>query len=288
MNTSPRIVFFGGEPLAVPTLEALKDAGITPGLIVCNPDRPQGRKLLVTPPPTKLWAQKENISVLQPISYKNKDDFPILTDTVWDLFVVVAYNFILPEWILELPKYGVINVHPSLLPKFRGASPIRSLILADERTTGVTVMLMDAEMDHGPILAQKQIEIAKENWPISGSVLDSLLAQEGGTLLADTIPKLLTNNLTPQEQNHAEATYCKKLTKEMGELDLSGDPYQNLLKIRAFDGWPGTFFFAERNGIRTRIKIVDTELSKDGSLNITRIIPEGKNEMSYHDFLKWT
>lgn len=286
MNTSPRIVFFGGEPLAVPTLCALKKAGIIPELIVCNPDKPQGRKLLLTPPPTKLWAEDEGISVFQPISYKNKNDFSILTDTAWDLFVVVAYNFILPEWILKLPKHGVVNVHPSILPKFRGASPIRSTILADERMTGVTVMLMDAEMDHGPILAQKYIEIPKEAWPIAGRVLDSILAEEGGILLADTIPKLLTGKVVPHDQNHTEATYCKKLTKEMGEISLSGDPHENMLKIRAFDGWPGTFFFTERNGVRTRIKIVDANRAPDGSLSIITVIPEGKKEMSYQDFLR--
>ncbi len=147
-------------------------------------------------------------------------------------------------------------------------------------------MLLDEEMDHGPILVRKQLAIAKEHWPMWGRELDEALAHLGGALLADCIPKWIAGEIEAKEQDHTQATYTKKLTKEMGELDPAADPYQNFLKIRAFDGWPGTYFFTERNGKRIRIKIIDAELAPDGSLHILKVIPEGKKEMSYADFLK--
>jgi methionyl-tRNA formyltransferase len=133
MENKPRIAFFGGEPLGLPALEALVRTGLTPSLVVCNPNRPSGRGQQLQPPRIKLWAQTQGIEVFQPTTYKNKEDLSVLTNTDWDLFVVVAYNFILPQWFLELPKHGVVNVHPSLLPKLRGASPIRTAILEDRR-----------------------------------------------------------------------------------------------------------------------------------------------------------
>ena len=129
MNTKPKIVFFGGEPLGLPALEALVRAGLTPQLVVCNPDRPSGRGLELTPPRIKTWATEHGIAVFQPTSYKNEEARLKLVETEWDLFIVVAYNFILPKWLLDLPKYGTINMHPSLLPKLRGMSPIRTAIL---------------------------------------------------------------------------------------------------------------------------------------------------------------
>lgn len=142
--------------------------------------------------------------------------------------------------ILRIPKYGTLNVHPSLLPKLRGASPIISAILEDEKKTGVTIMLVDEKMDHGPIVAQASIEI--EDWPPRASMLLEMLAVEGGNLLAEVIEPFIAGEITPEEQKHDEATYTKKIQKEDGLIDLSGDPYENLRKIRAFEGWPGTHF----------------------------------------------
>lgn len=286
MHQTPRIVFFGTPHIAVGALEQLHVSGLTPYLVVTNPDRPQGRKMVLTSPPAKVWADNNHIPVLQPESLKNSDVIETLQQTNADLFVVVAYGNIIPEAILAIPKHGTLNLHPSLLSKLRGASPIRSAILENMRETGVTIMLLDEEMDHGPILAQREISIPEEKWPMRGQELDSLLAEAGAVLLAETVPKWLDGTIKPREQNHETATYCKKITKEMGEINLEDDPYQNLLKIRAFDGWPGTYFFMERSGKKMRIKIVDAELAEDGTLKILRVIPEGKKEIAYTEFMK--
>ncbi len=284
---TPRIAFFGTPHIAVSVLDALKEVGMLPAVIITNPDAPQGRKMVLTPPPVKVWGEEQKVPVLQPLSLKTDDSVvPYLETLGVNLIVVAAYGKIIPKSILDIPKHGTLNVHPSLLPKLRGASPIRSAILEDMRETGVTIMLLDEELDHGPILAQEVVPIEKESWPLRGQALDTLLASRGGKLLAQVIPKWINGDITPIPQDHSQATFCTKITKEMGEIDLTADPYHNLLKIRAFDGWPGTFFFTERNGARIRVKILDAELVSDGSLKITRIVPEGKNEMAYEDFIR--
>ena len=284
-----KIAYFGGEPLGVPVLAELCKAGIVPSLILCNPDRPVGRKRELTAPPVKQWALENNIDVLQPEDVKSKEFKEYMTTQDFDLFVVVAYNKILPKWLVDLPKYGTINVHPSLLPLLRGASPIRTSILQDMRTQcGVTIMQMDEKMDHGPILAQETISIPKESWPIHGAERDEKLSKLGGELLAQTIPQWIAGDVTPQEQCHEKATYCGRLDRAMGELIIdpqnlpSGEEaYQTLLKIRAFDGFPGTYFIHKGK----RVKILNAHLDQN-TLRITRIIPEGKKEMDFETYLQ--
>ena len=200
----------------------------------------------------------------------------------WDVFVVASFGAILPEKLLDIPKHGVVNVHPSLLPRLRGPSPMRSAILNDEKETGVSIMLLDEEMDHGPLLAQKKVPISP--WPPHGKELDSLLAHEGGKLLAQILPLWVEGKLKQQKQNHDLATYTEKFTKEDGLLDLSGDAYKNLLKLRAFEGWPGTYAFFERAGKKIRVQILDAHL-EGSKLVIDTVKPEGKKEMRYEDFL---
>lgn len=285
-NKNSRFVFFGTPEIAVFVLEELADANFLPSLIVTNPDAPKGRKLVLSPSPVKEWAITHSIPTLQPETLTDDTVCEILKKEASAFFVVAAYGKIIPKNILEIPTYGTLNVHPSLLPRFRGASPIRSAILKDERTTGVTIMLMDEKLDHGPILAQERVTIESPAWPIRGSELDELLARKGGVLLAHTIPEWLSGTISAHEQDHDSATFCTKICKGMGEIDLSKDPYENLLKIRAYDGWPGTYFFREHKGKRVRVKICDATLDSDGSLLITRVIPENKNEMSYNEFLR--
>ena len=284
-----KFAYFGGEPLGVPVLEALKAADLLPSLIVCNPDRPSGRGHMLTPPPVKVWAEENGIEVFQPTNYKDDVAKSRLEAEDWDVFVVVAYNFILPEWFLHLPKHQTLNVHPSLLPKLRGASPIRTAILKDLREDiGVTVMLLDSEMDHGPILDQEQIYIEDENWPLSGPNLDQLLATTGGELLAEIIPAWVAGELSPQEQDHELATYCSRFEKGQNELTIdptrlpAGDKAWNMwLKINAFTGIGDTFFMHE--GKRIKIKAARFE---NNSLQILRVIPEGKKEIDFSEYLK--
>ncbi|MEY3783865.1 MAG: hypothetical protein RLZZ230_187 [Candidatus Parcubacteria bacterium] len=286
----PIFAFFGGEPLAVPILNKLKKAGLVPTLIICNPDRPSGREHALTSPPAKDWAIAEGIEVFQPTTYKDDSAQLKLAATEWDLFVVVAYNFILPEWLIALPKKGIINVHPSMLPKLRGASPIRTAILLNiPEDIGVTIMQMDKEMDHGPILEQEQLQINSNNWPISGPKLDIILAKLGGDLLVDVIPAWLEDAIIPQEQEHEHASYCSKLSKADSELTIdplhlpAGMPARKAWHtINAFAGIGDTFFIYAGK----RIKITEAEMSNGGTLQILKVIPEGKKEISYPDFLK--
>ncbi len=281
----PKFVFFGTPDIGVWVLEELEKAGFVPSLVVTNPDAPQGRKMIMTASPVAQWAELRNIPVLKPVSLKDTTIPDALRASGIELSIVAAYGKLIPQAILDIPKFKTLNVHPSLLPKLRGASPIRSAILEDMNPTGVSIMSLTIGMDEGPILAQETILIPKENWPVRGSELDVLLAKKGGALLAKILPDWIQGTITPEEQNHTEATYTQKITKEMGLIDLHSDPYQNLLKIRAFDGWPGTYFFHERNDQHIRVKIVDATI-ENSILKITRVIPEGKKEMDYDVFLK--
>lgn len=281
-NLSPiRFAFFGTPDIAVTALEEMVTFGYLPSLVVCNPDAPVGRKHIMTPPPTKVWAEARGIPVFQPTSLKDMVDLTALTDTSFDFFVVFAYGKIMPEWLINIPTYGTINAHPSLLPKFRGASPIRSTLLHDLSACGVTVIQMDKELDHGPILAQQAVAL---DIPILGTILDTTLARICGDLLVHVMGELPKGTIIPQEQSHSEATFCTKITKDMSQLEI--DPH-NLptgnealaiyRKICAFDGWPETFFMY--NG--KRIKIKSVTLSQTGTLEILRIVPEGKSEIAF-------
>lgn len=285
MSTHPPFVYFGTPALSVIVLESLHKHGFSPTLVVTNPDAPVGRKMIMTPSPVAAWATEHDVPTLKPTTLKDPLVEESLRAAQAEFFVVAMYGKIIPAPILALPNFGSLNVHPSLLPKLRGPSPVRTAILENMNPTGVTIMLLTPGMDEGPILAQKEMPIPKEKWPISGAKLDTLLATEGAELLASTIPGLLDGSITPQEQKHEDATYSKMITKEMGLINLANDPYKNLLKIRAFEGWPGTYFFHEKDGTQTRIKIVDAEIM-DGKLSLLRVIPEGKNEISYETFLK--
>ncbi len=284
------MVFFGGEPLGVSVLEELRAANIQPDLIVCSPDKPSGRGQKLTPPPVKEWAEAHQINVFQPTSYKDKAALTPLTEQAWGVFVVVAYNFILPKWLLQIPKHGVLNVHPSLLPKLRGPSPIRTAILENKRDEiGISIMLMDEKMDHGPILDQAPFEIASENWPVPGPELDSALAKMGGELLADALPAWLAGELLPQEQMHEAATYTGKFAKEDFLLDLNphalpaGDTaFLVLCRINALLGIGDAYFLY--NG--ERVKIKKAELAPSGELRLLRVVPAGKQEMDFTRFLQ--
>lgn len=275
--------FFGTSHLAVYILDALRAAGLTPSLIVSTPDTMQGRGLQRTTPPVAAWALEHGIELLQPETI-DEDFLETMRKTAWDVAVVADYGKILPRALLDIPRRGFLNVHPSLLPRLRGASPIRSAILYDEKAVGVSIMLVDEKMDHGPVVAQKKIEVRE--WPQKNSELEKMLMEAGGALLAQTLPLWVAGEIDAHEQNHDVATYAEKIRKEDGLLDLTDDAYRNLLKIRAFEGWPGTYTFFERAGKRIRVGILDAHFDASGALEITRVKPEGKKEMSYADFLR--
>jgi len=206
-----------------------------------------------------------------------------LEKTPWDVFIVASYGRKIPKEVLAMPRRGAVNLHPSLLPRLRGPSPIRSAILNDQKETGVSIMLLDEELDHGPIIAQKKVAVPE--WPPHGCALDELLALEGSMLLATVLPLWLKGEIDAQPQNHDLATYCSAFKKEDGLLDLRGDGYTNLLKIRALEGWPGTYTFFERAGKKLRVQILEAHLV-GGKLVVDRVKPEGKKEMGYEEFLR--
>lgn len=286
-NTSSLpFVFFGTGEIAVGALNSMRERDVIPSLIVTSTDKPAGRGRVLTPSAVAQWAHECGIEILKPEQF----DVVFLQDLKERsvslksrVFVVIDYGQFLPNALLEIPERGVLNMHPSLLPRLRGPSPIRSAILNNEKETGVTVMLVDAEMDHGPIVAQKKIAIPE--WPPRGRELDVLLAREGGSLLADILPHWVSGEIIEQTQNHDIATYTKQFTKEDGYIDLDGDTYKNLLKIHAFDGWPGTFTYFIKSNSRTRVQILDAHI-EGTKLIIDSVKPEGKSEMRYEDFAR--
>lgn len=267
-----RIAYFGTPRFSVFVLEALIAAGYTPALIVTTPDKPAGRGLGIKKSPVKEAAERHGVAVAQPQSLKEVP--PEILNSDWDLFIVAGYGKIIPQYLLDLPKFGSLNVHPSLLPRFRGPSPIESQILADEREVGVSIIQMDAEMDHGPILAQARI--TPDPWPLKTHELEDILWSEGGALLVESIPGYLDGSLKPEPQDHSLATYTHFMKKEDGLIDLVGHSYQNYLKFCAYDEWPGTYFF--KDGVR--YKITSAEL-KNGAFVALRVIPEGKKEQDW-------
>lgn len=242
---------------------------------------PQGRKLEIKPTHTKVWAEKNNIPVFQPEKL-NDEAFAKISEENWDVFIVASYGKIIPERFLNIPKAQTLNVHPSLLPELRGPSPIETAILRDIKNTGVSIMRLDKEMDHGPIVAQKEYKV--EEWP-KREELEKTLGAFGGELLADILPQWVSGEIQEKEQDHSKATYCKKIEKQEALLDLSADAYENFRKIKGYSGWPNAFFFVERGDKKIRVVVKDA-VFENGELIITRVIPEGKKEMNYQDFMR--
>lgn len=276
-------VFFGSSDLSLATLEALKAEGLKPALIVTSPDKPRGRKLKLTPSAVKVWSEKEDIPVFQPekLDEKATETLAAVKATV---YVIASYGKIIPLSILNLPEKGALNVHPSLLPLFRGPSPIVEQILADEKEIGVSIMLLDEEMDHGPILVQKrfaQQELAAK----TAQELEIFLGKIGGELLASVLPNWVKGDLKATPQEHARATFTKKLRKEDGLLVLADNPRKNYLKFLAFQPWPGVYYFVDHNGRSERV-IIKAARFEDGKFVIERVLPEGGKEIPYQDFLR--
>ncbi len=276
-NNNIRFAFFGTPDVAEETLTILNNAGFIPTLIVTSPDRPQGRGLTVTSPPVKTWAVAHNIPILQPEQI-DTDFISQISGYDTEIFIIVAYGKILPQALIDIPKKGVLNIHYSLLPKYRGASPVESAILNGDTETGVTIQKMELKMDTGPIIAEEKVVISNTT---TTPELKKVLIDTGGNLLAKILPDFTEGKIEPVPQDDNLATYCKKISKEDGVISLSDDPIKNYNKYRAYFAWPGTYFFVNEK----RVIIKDAEL-RDGQFMIKRVIPEGKKEMNYDDFLR--
>ena len=233
-----KIIFMGTPEFAVPSLRALVDSGDEVVAVVTQPDKPKGRGLEVAPPPTKVLAERHGIPVLQPAKIKTEEFFNELKKFNPDLICVAAYGKILPKNILDLPHYGCINVHASLLPKYRGAAPINWAIIRGEKVTGITTMKMDEGMDTGDMLLKEEVPIDDED---TGDTLSEKLSEIGARLLIETIRLLKEGQLNPIPQDHSQANYAPMLKKEDGKIDWqkSAEEIRNL--IRGALPWPSAY-----------------------------------------------
>jgi len=286
--------FFGSSAFSIYILEALEKAGFIPTVVVTTPDKPVGRKLVMTPTPVKEWAKTNgrNIPVFDPQKLDQsfveqmKKMVSQSSNPEKFVFIVASYGKIIPQAVLDISPRGSLNVHPSLLPKYRGASPLQSTILNDEKETGVTIILLDSEMDHGPIVAQEKITIGE--WP-QYEIFEKKMGDMGGNLLAQHLEGWVSGKIEAKEQNHSIATYTKKIQKEDGlisETDIREFPYETFRKIQAYHDWPTTYFFInDKNDSSRKIRVkIATASYKNNTLTIERVIPEGKKEMSFADF----
>ncbi len=232
---NPRTVFMGSPEFAVPSLRLLAEKYPVVG-VVTQPDRPAGRGRVLTPPPIKLLAEELNLPVIQPERLRRPEAMQALRDWAPELIVVAAFGQILRPDVLDLPHYGCINVHGSLLPRWRGAAPIHAALLHGDQQTGITIMRMDPGVDTGPMLSQGSLPILADD--TSGSLIPRM-AELGARLLLETLPGYLSGEIKPQPQDESLATYAPMLKKEDGLLDFSRPAQELANKVRAFNPWPG-------------------------------------------------
>ncbi len=254
------VVFFGTPEFSKTFLaDLLSNEDFFVSAVVTQPDKPVGRLKELLPSPVKILAQEHKKEILQPENWQDAKITSKLASYNADLFVIVAYGAIIPNSILSIPKKGCINVHPSLLPELRGPSPVQSAILQEKTSTGVSIMMIDEKMDHGPILAQAKMNIEPEE------TSDELLKKAaiiGSPLLIDSMKKYLNGELTPVEQDHKKATFCKLLKKEDGRIDWNATASKIHAQFRALQPWPG--IFSELNG--KRVKFLSLNISERPSI----------------------
>ncbi len=236
----PRVVFMGSASFSLPALRVLLEEGYEVAAVVTAPDRPAGRSLRLRPGPVKASAQGFGLPLWQPETLRTPEARERLRTLAPQVIVVAAYGEILRPEVLDLPPYGCLNIHPSLLPRWRGPSPVAAAILAGDRETGVTLIRMDAGMDSGPILAQEVL-------PLSGQErqgeLSARLAEMGAELLRRTLPAWLAGEIFPRPQEENRATYCRLLRREDGQVDWTRPATHIERMVRAYDPWPGTYTF---------------------------------------------
>lgn len=253
-----KTIFMGTPYFAIPALEALMQSkDFKPITVVTAPDKPVGRSQELTPPPIKSLAQKYNVPVLQPEKIRNNQEFiEKIKELSPDLIIVAAYGKIIPADILSIPAKGCVNIHGSVLPKYRGPSPIQAAILEGEKNTGITIMLMDEKMDTGPILSQREIHIDPKE---TSETLHEKLSHLGAELLIDTLPKYISGEIKPVTQDDSIATYCQMITRDNGKLIWDKTSEELDRQIRAFTPWPGTFTFYHIQPNK-RLKILKAEI----------------------------
>jgi methionyl-tRNA formyltransferase len=300
MPSSLTLVFCGTPHFAVPTLEKLVEAGFPVRLVVTQPDKPRGRGLEMTASPVKQSALALNLPITQPQSIKNNDDFRAqLTYLKPDAIIVVGYGRIIPKWMIDLPPLGNINLHASLLPKYRGAAPIQWAIARGETRTGVTTMRIDAGLDTGDILLQKEIPIEAVD---TAETLAPTLAAIGADLIVETIRGLQAGTIKPRPQNHEKATLAPILKKEDGRIDFRLTAQEICNRLRGFQPWPGAFTTFRKKNLHVwdavpsskSLALAELQVEDDGllvgcgagtALQLREVQLEGKKRMPARDFV---
>ncbi|MDD5251259.1 MAG: methionyl-tRNA formyltransferase [Patescibacteria group bacterium] len=310
MNQPLHIIYFGTADFAVAPLERLVSdpRRFEVVAVVSQPDKPAGRSAAPQKSPIALAADQRHLTLMQPERLRGNDEFrSAITALNSDFIIVAAYGKILPPELLAIAKHGTLNLHGSLLPKYRGASPIQAAILAGETETGVSLMLMDAELDHGPVYAEARLSIGGAD---SYGSLATRLSHAAADLLADHLEKIAEGQLAPQEQDHDAATYTRIIAKEDGRADWEHATAVELeRRLRAYAPWPGLFTFWTRNGRVLRLKIIAAQTVTDsvghrvgevfstpdgspavaaaeGALALTELQIEGKAAQNGREFLR--
>jgi methionyl-tRNA formyltransferase len=306
-----KLVFCGTPRFAVPTLQAVHAAGHEIALVVTQPDRPVGRKQIVEPTPVKQAALAAGLPVTQPEKIRNNGEFRTRLEVIApDAIVVVAYGRIIPPWMLALPQFGCINLHGSLLPKYRGAAPIQWAVAMGETVTGNTTMLLEEGLDTGPMLLQQETAIGPEQ---TAADLFEILAKQGAPLMVETLAGSADGSLEPRPQDHARASLAPLLTREDGQMNFAAHTATELYnRWRGFQPWPGAFAFLDgRKLALTRVLVAPPPYPNDlpalqpgqihfasGSLflgcaqgtvlEVRELRPEGKRSMTAADYLRGT
>jgi methionyl-tRNA formyltransferase len=261
-----RVVFMGTPEFAIPSLEHLVLNQYQVVAVYTRPDKPSGRGRSLVLPPLKKAAENLNLPVVQPASLKGADAIAQLADFHPDVIVVAAFGYILPQAILDMPTYGCINIHPSLLPKYRGASPVATAILAGDEFTGVSIMLITRRIDSGPVLARTQIPISAQD--TTGSLM-AKLAPVAAQLLTEVLVHWLRGELTPQPQNENEVTFSSLISKEEGEIDWHLTATDIWRRVRAFQPWPECYTRWQGN----QLKIIEAvPVDEAGTLEVGRVV----------------
>jgi methionyl-tRNA formyltransferase len=281
MPSTPPFAFFGTPYVARDTLAILAEHGFVPTVVVTGPDRAKGRGLMLTPSEAKAWALEHAIPLLTPEKV-DAEAVDAIKKYQCEYGIVVAYGKILPQELIDAFPLGLINVHYSLLPKYRGASPVESALLAGDAVTGVALQKLVRELDAGDLIAVEEVAILPNE---TTRELRPRLIRIGADLLVETLPAYLAGNVRLVPQEHARASRACKITKAEGELDLSASAQENWNRYRAYAESPGTYFFLDNQGSKVRVKIVKARLD-NGAFVVERVIPEGKKEMDYADFAR--
>jgi methionyl-tRNA formyltransferase len=296
------LIFCGTPRFAVPTLERLVEAGHSVPLVVTQPDRPRGRGMELAISPVKESAIRLGLSIVQPDKIKNNDEFRRqLTALVPDAIIVVGYGRIIPQWMIDLPRFGNLNLHASLLPKYRGAAPIQWAIAQGESVTGVTTMRIDAGLDTGDVLMQRELSIAPDD---TAETLGPKLATIGADLMVQTLRGLESGQVLPTPQDNAKASLAPILTKEDGRIDFQRTANEIFNRLRGFQPWPGghTLFRGRHLQVHRAhpvdpvVELAPGQLSaestrllagceKKTTLELIELQPEGKRRMSARDFV---